>query len=838
MATQFEKVLKDIEHLYQVQVKIRESSKNFAEDSKNVADRYQKLHDTTKSTSDFIGKFLPRSLISGLDKVSADTQEIVKLISRRAEISQVIDDLVTKEIEQSEKLAGFHRDIGSMSKQALKMKRSEKILVDDLEKTYQEVLDFRKNGQLKEAAEQLHYFEETRLQLGKIGQKLLTNKKNAMEVASQIVSTKDSIKNANEEFAKATTTIAELKERSGKWAEALDDVKETVKKVGIQFALELAISKLVIDSFRDANKYLKDSSAILANRLRLYKTNLAVSFDLATSTARTAEAQQAFLQYGIKSEANSAQHVKTAVMLADTFDLSLDAIAKLSLQSSVLGANFDRVADAITVMTDNFNLSAQESAKIASDMADINIGLGNKGVDLSKLDATVGAYAGLFKSLGAKSGDTEELLKSFSSVQGIGNARMFGGSNGVLSKGDFGSPEAQAKSLENTAKMLAVRTQGGQNPLLVQQAATQLGIDKTTVEAYVRALNEGKFKDLAKSIQDSNKEIDKNNALQSQYQSQLSILGGAWITFKNRGEAILKYFLTPFVSVIAGLLTHVNSALSSLGDFAIKIKTSTGIFADSMKFVAKTIAWVTSAALMLALVLALKTVGKGFLKVAADVGAGSLIKKSILSPFNFAWSMLKSGSEIVFKFGNKMKFLIGALRGGLAAFASSGSILSTILTKIFLPLAALYGSFKIGQLGTILYKLHQDRKYEASSGLEADAAEKRLKLKREQLGIPAGMTAGDWNIQRQKISQSSSLDTQSVTSGQAVQKQIQSRQLEALDLLRKEVVNVKSEVKDGSVKQVKVAEKDIRISSQKDRLQLENMALWMSPRLTYGLGLD
>jgi hypothetical protein len=417
----------------------------------------------------------------------------------------------------------------------------------------------------------------------------------------------DSIqKNAakSQKLASASSKISSLFEDS-KWS--LGGMLSELVNIAPEFAVILesakSVAKFVGQMFTDffaLNKQLQQANSAMYTRLALTKANYFATIATGASQEEIGAAQAALLDIGLKNKATSVSTLETMSMMERSLGVSVQDSAKLALYSQVLGANFTRVGDSVAYMVDNFNLTATEATHLTQSMGEFERILGNdvSGDKLAHLAAGVGALAGSMKSFGVSAGTITALVDHMGSLEGIGDAAIFGGSGGILDPKSLSTAQGVADMVETVGNRLNQMTGG--SPVMLAALGPMLQRMGLTMEQarglMQQAKNPTALAEMKRQLAESQKAQKITGALNERYTNQMLATGQVLSMLKNALVTIGKVALWPVFEVVSLLLpplqwlaSGVTEIVGTISDLVDWVNTSNSMLAEFVLAVSRTV---------------------------------------------------------------------------------------------------------------------------------------------------------------------------------------------------------------------------------------------------------
>ncbi len=410
------------------------------------------------------------------------------------------------------------------------------------------------------------------------------------------------------------------------------------------------------------------------------------------------EAQKALIDVGLKGLINQRATVASVSLIHETLEVSVAEAADLARWSRLVGADFSKAAGAAGLLVDRTALVGHESVGLARNMAQTARELGVAFDRLPDAVAAVGALSSRVKELGGNASAVTGILDRFKSLEGIGDAALFGGFGGfILDPAALGNVERLNGILQSTASTIASLTRGGKDPLMLNALAPmfqRLGLTLADAKALAEIGNDPtalrrKVSEL-RAVQSEQRMVEY---LQSRYSDQLSVtsrsLGALWTR----------------VTAIAGLLLNpIAQAIGHVANFANKmIDAATALLRSADKVP------ILGAALR----------GIGWISMAtATVAVASALTVATLAATRYAWSLRAVAASMamntlglggISRAGGVRGLLTGLLgrTGGLGTVGASVGRIALIVAR-FIPHLAIISAGVAASLA--IFKWYKDGK--------------------------------------------------------------------------------------------------------------------------------
>lgn len=363
--------------------------------------------------------------------------------------------------------------------------------------------------------------------------------------------------------------------------------------------LEIGAGLLVVGlvkSFQQFNAELVKASSELALHNRMYQDGLAVRIATGATADQAAKAQAALAAASLQFSKNNQENLRFVVLLESSLGIAAGEAAELVRQSESLGASVGAVGDAMAWVANKTDLAGNKTAKVAIEMANVVRNLGLAGSALPALTAAVGAMEGQFTRLGGSDGGVVKLIQHFSSLKGIGDAVMFGGSRGILDPSAFEDVDKIAGMIKNTGQQLKRMTGGDPLRLAAMEPMLQkMGMTLGEARALMKMTgDQGEFDKFIANAKESKKLQEETGALEARYSEQLASSGKLFSNLWQRVRALTMTALLPLLKVVNWLMEVAIQATKWLTEATLYVQKSGDTAADGLRNVADALGLVAS----------------------------------------------------------------------------------------------------------------------------------------------------------------------------------------------------------------------------------------------------
>lgn len=848
-------IMKDLDGLKARLSDVQNAQRRWDKQSEKVAKRYKETLDHTTGIRGKLNDLLPSRTRKAFD----DMEEKIRDSSRLAsDIRQKYRDHVATIEAAKQAYNGLITAGAQYEASVAKLSDSQKLELKNLQSLYGRYQTAQDSGRHKAAQKRRIEHEILMSESSKESQAaarlwhIVGNAANEHRASSKAVAAQ------GEELVKMRSNLAKNNRQLKDWKTFIAGASDGLIKYKRDLIIiaSLVGVKSGLNAWHEINGDLIQANSALSHRVELTKANFLVSAQIGASSKKISEVQQALLARGQKQYALDKARLKTAVSLNLGLGIAVDDVAQLALYSNLTGSSFIEIGNALAVITDETNLTSKEAAKLSLTMAQVYRNLGLSTSKLPEVTTSLSAMGGRLKELGGSEGQIDRLIERFSTMQGIGNAIMFGGTNGIVKPEDFQDVNKVMAMVQNTGKRLWDMTHG--DPLRMaafEPMLRQMGMSISDARAIMQLSTPAEMKAAAERITKMN-ELRKNaNILEERYRNQMAASGEAWNQLKTTIMGLVHAGLVPFLDLTTKILTGLNSLLTSIGKGVkdiLEAKTKTTAF---FKGVAKVAAYVFSAAAIgmitygaFRVVKSLLSIGSALMKLTRGGLASSAVDvlkdaaKTIGSK-----TQAKTTGGLVKAIGERFKTIGSAIGRGVSGiftkipWGALGNTAKLIGSRIVAPIAAVWGAYKIGQLGLESFRLFKSKRQEkeAQAGVDAQKAELRARF-----NIPVGEDPYEW-LKKQTIARGQSMSGQpyqpTVVPKQPVAPTTpaRARELDVLerkfDALAKAIGEVQAAINKSADRLVKVAENGQQSSANDDRLTAENSALRTRASTVYGL---
>jgi hypothetical protein len=420
-----------------------------------------------------------------------------------------------------------------------------------------------------------------------------------------------------QEQAMIKKEFEKTKKETFEWRNLLIFGESLVKKIGYALLAVDVIAKISFGPYFKINQMLIEANSLHEERLKLVKANYAVTLLTGIGAERVAKAQAALLASGQKGLAADRYRVATIVKLAQSLGIAEEVSAKMALDADLTGNSFEKAADAMALLVDRTQLTAQEAASLASSILRVQRTLGLSSKSMPEIATSLGEMEGALKSMGGSEGMVGRLVEHFSSLKGIGDSIMFGGSQGILNPNDFRNAEKLTSMIQHTGERLRQLTGGEPLRLAAFEPLLQnLGLTMLDARALMQMSKPEEFAKIAQKIRESNTLREKTIALEDRYRQQQLETGQTLNQLKEIGITLVREALLPLATWLLTISKVIISGVLKATAYIDNLAKTSQAAAENFKTLAVVISG-TAAVITGGLII------KSFAGLTAGIGAFS-----------------------------------------------------------------------------------------------------------------------------------------------------------------------------------------------------------------------
>ena len=535
----------------------------------------------------------------------------------------------------------------------------------------------------------------------------------ASAAAISLGSSLGKVKTATKEVFDAFLRANRAEENVKQLTEEINKANKELKITGNSFK---SIESMVVDllhhmqdDLTKVNKALLDTNAGIFSRIQLLSTSYKAAAETGAQFEDVLAAQVALVDSGQKWLAYNTEAVKAVTLISGSLGVSAESAAELTRWTGLTKGNIDDAATAALVLLERTRLTGKESVSIATQMAKVAFEFGQISTNLGGVTVAAGAVQDSVRELGGSADSVVKILDRFSHIEGIGDAQLFGGFSGfAIDPAALSDANKLQEILLHVGQTVNNMTGGGKSPLMfaaMEPMFQRLGMSLADARAFSKlASDPTALKNRTAELQKYYENQNHATALQARFNKQLAQAGGIFSQLESRLETLLKMALTPFLTVLIGLATVVNTVLG----WIIKLADTIGQFGVGVVDVGNIVK-------LVATVIAADVLWMGaskFLTVLARLPSAMSLAVAAMIYFETAMAGLKAnaiGGAVIGAAARAAPVITGigaALAGiGTTIVAGLATALEVTLGVIFSPIglavaaiaAVVFGAFKFFQ---------------------------------------------------------------------------------------------------------------------------------------------
>jgi len=338
--------------------------------------------------------------------------------------------------------------------------------------------------------------------------------------------------------------------------EAVKKYDEFHRHINWQLGAYVVLLAKASDLWFTMNRYMAEARAAEDGRARYFSQSLRAAMQLGASVSETATVMSALVERGRDLTNNLEKDVKLALQLHRAYGMSGTDAAEFVASFGRLSVDTQRVADGIARVVAKTALSADEAARLSSNLARAFALMrpGQAG-GLGEVSEYLMEIEGQMKSLTGTAGDlTAFYNRAATTIEGMGLAEQLGIDPATLGK-NKAAAERFTVGLANMVENLTRGLDDRGRVLVLQQLAQQLGTDSMMLANLTRA------------IKTNNKQSAEELNLRKQFDNQMRNTGQSLRQLYNAGGLLLGQALTPLVKILVSVVDAVTKFVQSIITF-------------------------------------------------------------------------------------------------------------------------------------------------------------------------------------------------------------------------------------------------------------------------------